>query len=218
MANGLQKETDMTQDPTSTAAADIAFIRDLAEQGRNTAPLNGPFLIAAAVIFGIANLGQWALATGQVDVSPWAPLWLWVGAGAVFGLSLFVLTRRHDTKPGANTLVNKAIGASWTAVGFGIFAAWLAFMGVGFKTGDWAIMWAMPSLVFAAYGSAWFVAGEMTGRLWMKGIALLSYAGAAGLGLFIGDAAIYLVFTVLFVLVALVPGIVLTRQEPAASV
>lgn len=208
----------MTQDPTTAAVADIAFIRDLAEQGRNTAPLNGPFLIVASVIFGIANLGQWALATELVEVSPWAPLWLWVGAGAVFGLSLFVLIRRHDTKPGANTLINKSIGASWTAVGFGIFAVWLAFMGVGFKTGDWTMMWAMPSLVFASYGSAWFLAGEMTGRRWMKGIALVAYGGAAALGLFVGDTAIYLVFTVLLVLVALVPGIVLTRQEPAASV
>lgn len=208
----------MTQGPTSTTAADIAFIRDLAEQGRNTAPLNGPFLIAASVIFGIANLGQWALATGKVDVSSWAPLWLWIGAAVVFCLSLVVLTRRHDAKAGAGTLVNKSIGASWAAVGFGIFAMWLAFMAVGFKTGDWTMMWAMPSLVFAAYGSAWFVAGEMTGRSWMKGIALLSYAGAAALGLFIGNPAIYLAFTVLFVLVALIPGIVLTRQEPAASV
>ncbi|MBB5745518.1 hypothetical protein [Brevundimonas variabilis] len=207
----------MTQDPVTTAA-DIAFIRDLAEQGRNTAPLNGPFLIAAAVIFGVANLGQWALATGQFDVSPWAALWLWVGAAVVFGLSLAVLIRRQDRKPGANTLVNKAIGASWTAVGFGIFAVWLAFTGIGFKTGDWAMMWAMPSLVFAAYGSAWFVAGEMTGRSWMKAIALMSFAGAAALGLFIGDPAIYLVFTIMLLLVALIPGIVLTRQEPAASV
>jgi hypothetical protein len=207
----------MTQDTTSTAAADIAFIRDLAEQGRNTAPLNGPFLIAASVIFGIANLGQWALATGRFDVSPWAPLWLWIGSAVVFGLSLVLLTRRYDTKPGAGTLVNKSIGASWTAVGFGIFAVWLAFTGIGFKTGDWTMMWAMPSLVFAAYGSAWFVAGEMTGRGWMKGTAVLSYGGAAALGLFIGDPAIYLVFAVLILLVALIPGIVLTRQEPAAS-
>ncbi len=207
----------MTQDPVTTAA-DIAFIRDLAEQGRNTAPLNGPFLIVAAVIFGSANLGQWALAAGHLDVSPWAPLWLWIGAAAAFGLSLVVLTRRYVAKPGAGSLVNKSIGAAWTAVGFGIFAVWLAFMGIGFKTGDWAMMWAMPSLVFAAYGSAWFVAGEMTGRTWMKGTAVLSYAGAAALGLFIGNAAIYLVFAVLILLVALIPGIVLTRQEPAASV
>lgn len=206
----------MTQDPATTAA-DIAFIRDLAEQGRNTAPLNGPFLIAAAVIFGIANLGQWVLATGQVQVSPWTPLWLWIGAGVIFGLSLVGLSRRHDAKPGAGTLVNKSIGASWTAVGFGIFAMWLGFMFIGFRTGDWTMMWAMPSLVFAAYGSAWFVAGEMTRQAWMKGIAVLSYAGAAALGFFIGDPIIYLVFAVLILLVALIPGIVLTRQEPAAS-
>lgn len=208
----------MTHEPSTTTAADIAFVRDLAQQGRNTAPLNGPFLIAASLIFGAANVGQWALLTEAVSASPWAPLWLWIAAGIVFALALVVLIRRQANKPGANTLVNKAIGASWTAVGFGIFATWLAFIAIGLTSGNWTLMWAMPSLVFAAYGSAWFVAGEMTGRGWMKGIALLSYAGAAGLGAFIGDPAIYLVFTVLIVLVALIPGIVLTRQEPAAGV
>ncbi len=206
----------MTQEPTT--AADIAFIRDLAQQGRNTAPLNGPFLIAASLIFGTANLGQWALLSGRFDVSPWAPVWLWIGSGVVFGLSLIVLSRRVEAKPGANTLINKAIGASWSAVGFGIFAMWLALMAVGLVSGDWTMMWAMPSLVFAAYGSAWFVAGEMTGRGWMKWIALLSYAGAALLGAFIDNPAIYLAFTVLIVVVALIPGIVLTRQEPRGCV
>ncbi len=206
----------MTHEPTT--AADIAYIRDLAQQGRNTAPLNGPFLVAASLIFGTANLGQWLLASGQVAMSPWAPLWLWIAASVVFALALVVLIRRTAEKPGADTLVNKAIGASWTAVGFGIFAVWAAFLAVGLTSGNWTMMWAMPSLVFAAYGSAWFVAGEMTGRGWMKGVALLSFAGAAVLGAFIDDPAVYLVSAVLIVVVALIPGIVLTRQEPRASV
>ncbi len=205
----------MTHEPTT--AADIAYIRDLAQQGRNTAPLNGPFLIAASLIFGVANLGQWLLASGQVAMSAWAPLWLWIAASVVFALALVVLIRRTAEKPGADTLVNRAIGASWTAVGFGIFAVWAAFLAVGLTSGNWTMMWAMPSLVFAAYGSAWFVAGEMTGRGWMKGVALLSFAGAAVLGAFIDDPAVYLVSAVLIVVVALIPGIVLTRQEPRAG-
>lgn len=206
----------MTDD--TTTAADIAFMRTMVEQGRHAAPLNGPFLISASLIFGAANLGQWALTSGQIVASPWAPLWLWIGSGLAFALSLVVLIRRAAVKPGADTLVNKAIGASWSAVGFGIFAVWAAFLFVGLISGDWTMMWAMPSLVFAAYGSAWFVAGEMTGRGWMKAIALLSYVGAALLGLFVDSPVIYLVFAILIVAVALIPGIVLTRQEPRAGV
>jgi len=206
----------MTHEPTT--AADIAYIRDLAQQGRNTAPLNGPFLIAASLIFGTANLGQWLLASRQMEMSPWAPLWLWIAASVIFALALVSLIRKAAEKPGADSLVNKAIAASWTAVGFGIFAAWAAFLAVGLTSGNWTMMWAMPSLVFAAYGSAWFVAGEMTERGWMKGVALLSYAGAAALGVLINNPAIYLAFAGLIVVVALIPGIVLTRQEPAEVV
>lgn len=207
----------MTHDPITSVHEDIAYVRSMAEKGRRAPLLNGPILIAAALIFGAANLGQWVVLTDRVAVSPWAPVWLWIGAGVAFAIALSVLIRRARVKPGYETTANKAVGAAWSAVGFGIFAMWLSFMAVGVTSGNWVLMWAMPSLIFAAYGSAWFVAGVMAEKAWMKAIALLSYAGAAALGLFMDSEAIYVVFTVLIVLVALIPGIVLTRQEPRAA-
>lgn len=205
----------MTDDPMQTVRDDIAYVRSVAQEGRQAPLLNGPFLVAASVIFGIANLGQWALLTQGWDVSPWAPVWLWVGAGVVFAIALNALIRQASRKPGYSTLANKAVGAAWSAVGYGIFAMWAAFMAVGLISGDWTMMWAMPSLVFAAYGSAWMVAGVMADRAWMKAVAALAYGGAVLLGAFIDNTAIYLVFAVLIVAVALVPGLHLMRQEPA---
>ena len=205
----------MTDDQLKAVHDDIAYMRSLAQEGRNTPLLCGSVLVAAAMIFGSATLGQWAMAAGVLQLSPWAPLWLWVGAGVLFTGVLMVLIRRMGIKPGAQSPVNRAVGAAWSAVGFGIFAMWLTFTAFGLTTGDWEIMRAMPSVVFAAYGAAWMVAGTMVGVGWMKGVALIAYAGAVLLGMFAESTWIYLVFLGLMVFVALIPGLALMRQEPA---
>lgn len=207
----------MTHDPTSLKD-DIAFMRAMAHEGRNAPLLNGPILVAAGLIFGVANTVQWAIVANVLVVDPMVQLWVWLTAGAVFGLALFFLVRRASRKPGFGSPGNKAVGAAWSGLGFGIFVMWLSFLAVGFSTGNWTMMWAMPSLVATAYGSAWIVAGSMSGQRWMTAIGLLAYAGAVLFGALIGDPGLYLAFTALMVATALIPGIVLTRQEPAEVV
>jgi hypothetical protein len=205
----------MTDDQLKSVHDDIAYMRSLAQEGRNTPLLCGSVLVAAALIFGSATLGQWAIAAGVLQLSPWAPLWLWVGAGVLFTAVLMVLVRRMDIKPGAQSPANRAVGAAWSAVGFGIFAMWVALMAIGATSGDWAVMRVMPLVVFTAYGAAWMVAGTMVGIGWMKGVALIAYAGAVLLGVFADSAWGYLVFAGLMVFVALLPGLALMRQEPS---
>lgn len=205
---------DKTEDP----AADIAWMRRLAEEGAEAPLLNGPIMIAAGVIFGAANVIQWAIQSGALAVEPMTQLWVWLTAGAAFALALFVLIRRASRKPGYGSHGNKAVSAAWSAIGFGIFVMWLSLMAIGFRSGDWTMMWTMPSVVATAYGSAWMVSAAATGRRWMTVIGLLAYAGAIVSGALIGSTAIYLVFAALMVATALVPGFVLMRQEPAEVV
>lgn len=205
----------MTDDQTQSLHDDIAYMRAMAQEGRNAPLLSGPIMVAAGIIFGTASLAQWAIQTGMVNVSPWAQLWVWVASGAAFGVALTLLIRRQNSKPGARSAGNKAVGAAWTGVGFGIFAMWAAFMAIGLTSGNWEMMRAMPIVVFAAYGSAWYVAGTMAGIKWMNWIALLSYAGAVLLGVFSNSVHLLLVYAGLLVVVALLPGMALMRQEPA---
>ncbi|MFN6980609.1 MAG: hypothetical protein ACK4NU_01640 [Brevundimonas sp.] len=207
----------MTRD-TQAIQDDIAYMRALAQEGRHAPLLAGPVLVTAAVIFGTANVAQWALLTDVIDASPWAPVWLWIGSGLVFGVALAVLIGRMKGKPGFNSSGNRAVGAAWTAVGYGIFATWLGLMAMGLKTGDWSAMMAMPTVVFVAYGSAWIIGGTMTNTRWMTLTGLGSYVGAVAMGWFAGDMAVYLVFTLVIFAVALVPGLILMRQEPSEIV
>lgn len=208
----------MTRDDIQTVHDDIAYIRSLAHEGRHAPLLAGRFLVAAAVVFGAANIGQWALLTGVIDAGRWAPVWLWIGAGLVFGAVLAVLTGRMKGKPGYQSAGNRAVGAASTAVSNGIGSTWLGLMAWGLNSGDWSAMTFMPVVVFAAYGSAWIISGTMTKTRWMTLTGLGSYVGAVAMGWFAGDMAMYLVFAGMIFAVAFVPGLILMRQEPSEIV
>jgi hypothetical protein len=197
---------------------DIAYMRALAHEGRHAPLLAGRFLVAAALIFGTANLGQWAIQSGAINVTPWAQLWLWIAAGAVFALALIVLIRQQGGRPGSRSSGNRAVAAAWSGVGYGIFVTWLGLIALSVKSGDWGWMAVMPTVVLVAYGSAWMVGAAMTGLRWMNLTALLAYAGAVGVAWFIDSPAIYAVFTAVLMAVALVPGLILMRQEPSEVV
>ncbi len=207
----MTRETQAIQD-------DIAYMRSLAHEGRHAPLLAGPILIAAAVVFGGASLGQWAIQSGAVQVNPWAQFWLWIGAGVVFAVALSLLIGRMKGKPGINSAGNKAVGAAWSGVGYGIFVTWLALVALSVKTGNWSWMAVMPTTVLVAYGSAWMIGAAMTKTRWMSFTALAAYAGAVAVAWFIDSPIIYLVFTIVLVAIALIPGIILMRQEPSEVV
>jgi len=207
----MARDTQAVQD-------DIAYLRGLAHEGRNAPLLAGPILVTAGVVFGSASLGQWAIQAGVINVNPWAQLWLWVAAGVIFASVLTVLIGRMKTKPGFHSASNRSVGAAWEAVGYGIFVTWLALVALSVKTGNWSWMAVMPTAVLVAYGSAWMIGAAMTRTRWMSLTALASYAGAVVVAWFVTDALIFPVFTAVLVAVALVPGLILMRQEPSEIV
>lgn len=207
----------MTDDQMQSVRDDIAYVRAVAHEGRNAPILAGPVLVAAAVIFGGATLIQWGMEAGLVGGGDWAPMALWIGVGVVFAGCMIWLVGRMKRQPGFNTSRNRAVGSAWRAVGFGIFATWAGLVAMSIRTDNWIWMAAMPTIVAVAYGSAWLVGAAMTGARWMSWIAFLSYAGAVALGWFAGGAELYLVFAAVLVAVALIPGLILMRQESAGA-
>ncbi len=207
----------MTRD-TQAIQDDIAYLRGLAHEGRQAPLLAGPILVTAGVIFGSTSLIQWAIQSGVLRLNPWSQLWIWVVAGAVFAIALTVLIGRIKTKPGVRSAGNKAVGAAWQAVGYGIFVTWLALVAMALKTGNGSWMAVMPTAVLVAYGSAWMIAAAMTRTRWMSMTALAAYVGAVAVAWFVGSPLIYLAYAAVLFAVALVPGLILMRQEPAEIV
>lgn len=207
----MTNELDASQ-PEDGPSPDIAWLRTLAQEG-NDAPLGGgPILMAAGVSYGLASLAQWsALAGGPVPLA--ASNWIWMGATAVFAISA-VTASRLCGRSGVKTAANRAAGAAWSFVGWGIFALIASFLAVGWRMGSPAmvLVYLLPSAVMVFYGLGWGVSAAMTRSPWLRGLAIASLVTAPVLALFVGHAELYLAYAVsLFALMA-IPGWVLTRR------
>ncbi len=205
-------ETDIT-----AVREDIAYLRHLAEGAEGGAQLSGSILVAAAIIFGVANVSQYIAASAREALWPWAPLVIWLVAAALFSIFLALACRRFRGLAWRATTATRAVNAAWSGVGFGIFAIWAGLMAIGLTTGEWSAMMAMPIVVASAYGAAWMVAATVTGRRWMTAVSILAYASAAALGAFMATPAFYLVFACLLVGCALIPGLILMRRPDSAT-
>lgn len=193
---------------------DIAFLRALAEEGRQTPMLGGGVLVAAGTIFGLASLAHWATVAGLLAAQPIAPLVIWPGAGVIFAIVARTVLRQSRGKVGAKASVNRTTSAAWSAVGWTILAIWMALMAMSYRTGNWAVMEVFPIIILALYGAAWAVAAAMTRKGWMRLTAGGCFTAAIVMGLLAGTPHMLLAHATGLALFAVVPGLALMRQEP----
>ena len=205
----------MPQHTTTTPQDDIAYIRALAEEGRNTPVLGGGILIAAGAIFGLASLAHYGIAGGLVDLEPVALNYVWIGALVLFLLSLIGLKSQIRGKPGARSAVNRAVGAGWMGVGLGIFVMALSIAVLSFKLQSEVPTYLFPSLIFALYGAGWAVSATMSGQKWQWMLAIGGWIAAPAIASLIDTPLLWLGYAAGLFLLALVPGLILVRQEPA---
>jgi len=205
----------MTDEKMQILKDDIAFMRALAQEGSTTPLLFGRVMVAAGLVFGAGAVGHWLIVSGVLRVpSPWFLTLNWLATGLVFA-AIFIRVMRHARKqPGFGAGLNKAVGAAWTGVGFAIFTMWLGMTAIGAVTGDWQVMNMFPVLIFALYGAAWYVAGQLGGKGWIKVLAFASFAAAVAMGALTGNPYQMLGYAACLVLLATVPGWILMRQEP----
>ena len=206
----------MTHTDTQTdAQADIAWMRNLAQEGADAPFRGGSILFAAGLVFGAASLMQWAMATRVFPMSPLAAPILWLGTVAIF--LLIVFTRRIRTGCGPTTAANRASGAVWSAVGWGVFAFCTAVAAVGARLQSGEIVAAMiPSGVLVLYGMGWAVTAAMHRSRPLGGLAAASFIAAPLLGLLSGDPRQLLAYAAALFLLAAAPGWVMMRRARKA--
>lgn len=196
-------------------AADIAWMKTLAEEGAKSPPHGGSILFAAGLIFGMASLAHWTVITGLIDVGPAAYGIVWGAAALAFVGALVVLIRRLQAQGGVETAANRAFGIVWAALGWGMFSLFtsLALLKIG-QVGDlqpaqWSL--AVPSIILAFYGVGWAVSASMLRQrmLWILSIA--TFAGAPALAVLSGSEHQYLAYAAALFLLMAMPGYLLMR-------
>jgi hypothetical protein len=206
--------TENTEDP----AADIAWMRRVAEEGAQ-APMQGAsILFGAGLIFGLGSLGHWAVASGLAGLDMPAVNVIWLGATALFLIMLVVSLTRLGRAGGVQTSANRASGTAWASVGWGIFALSASMSVLTLRLGGDAAMVAlalMPSMIMVFYGSGWAVTAAMQRSKPLWTLAIASFAAAPLLAALVGQAEQYLAYAAALFLLMALPGWMLMRQARA---
>ncbi|GAJ30196.1 hypothetical protein [Acidomonas methanolica] len=87
-----------------------------------------------------------------------------------------------------------------------IFASFLAACCAAWTSGSQIVWMTFPSFVLATYGAGWSVTGLIAGRRELRWVAVLSFIGAVALLPAFRTSALFLVYGVLILCVAALPG------------
>lgn len=210
----------MANTPQGELAGEIAYVKSLAEEGRNAPLVGGVIYVIWGVVVGLASLLGY-LHYAEIFALPFAgTIWFWIAALGVGWAASVIIGRRSATKPGALTVGNKTAGAAWFAVGVFMTIFWiatLAFQGHFRLAGmePKVIFGLMFPIAFGLYGVA-FYATAIAARLdWMRGFAFAAWIFSIASFYFLGDAKQLLVGAAGSVVCALLPGVLLMRREPS---
>jgi hypothetical protein len=190
---------------TSSSANDLAYLRSLAEAGKD-APLSaGPYLVAGGGWFAVASavIGSAELALIPFDREEVMPASM-IGACVGFAVTLALLLRRDGRRAETNT--NKAVGAAWTAAGVGIFLYFLAVQLASWRMGSPELLNSIMLVVLLLYGVAWLVTAQVAGQRWMYGVTILTAISLFGVAAALATPAAWLAYSGAIVLSGILPG------------
>jgi hypothetical protein len=193
---------------------DIAFVRALAEEGRNGPLVGGPILLASGLCFGSASLAIWLNQTFALVTAGWSFLAIWTISLALFLGWLFVARPARRAAAGAS----HAIGAAWSGSGLSIFFVGLSLAVMAVRGRDPYVANAFLPFILSIYGSAWFVAAVLTRTRWLFAVAAGAFAFALLTAWFASDGrVVFLIYALgLYALVA-APGYVVMRKARQAA-
>ena len=204
--------------PREDMLADLAYARTLAEEGRRAPLLGGLHLVFWGVLNAIAFTAHWAILTGLIPTGPWGFAYLWAGYGVAAGIGMTLLRRRVRAKPGATTIGARAEHAVWSGAGAALTAIALGSIGRMVLGGDPTA----PNVIFGAafgfYGAALIAVATLAQQRWMGWYGLVSVLIALLLCLFANQTWAYLIAAAGSAAVLIVPGAVLLKNEPSATV
>jgi hypothetical protein len=192
-------------DHMQTIRDDLAFLRALAEEGRESGGRGGAALLAAGLIFSACSVLQWAAVEGLIGqaVATFAEK----AGTALFLLILWVIHAR-SAAAGRSRMASVA----WQGVGWSILTLIVTLAVATWRIQSPIFTYLLPSIIFALYGAAWTVAAVISGRVWIRLTAAGSYLAAVACAFVITQPIQCLVFAAGLLLLGALPGFVLLRQ------
>lgn len=211
---------DQTDTQKKDMADELAYVRSLAEEGRNAPLVGGVMYVIWGALMGSAALIQYANFAGFIPLEGalgWAPWFVAFIAGWILS---FVFGRRNWAKPGARTVGNRTAASAWFAVGLFASGFWITlflvhdkYAAIGVPT--YFLFSLMFPIAFGLYGVAFFASATAARLDWLRWFALAAW-GFSFASLFLLDSAYQMLVGGIGTFVcALLPGAILMRREPS---
>ncbi len=160
----------------------------------------GRLLLLAGSVFGAANLYQWAILSGAIDLHP-ATLGLsWAAAVGIFLTGLVRLRRSGGEAARGVARWSRAFILAHVGVA-------LVLAAISNAAGDWSLMRWNAVAGLTLYAIAWAVAAIRTETPNMGVLCLVALGGAAGSAMLFGTPDQYLIQAATLALAALLPGL-----------
>jgi hypothetical protein len=196
---------------TDAVLEDIAFIRALAEQGRD-APLRGGWImISSGVLFGAASLFHWLVQNRLVDL-PMADVNIaWMGASALFAV-ITVASRLHNKSGNAKAHATRAAGIG---MAIAVYTLLFVFALAVWRMQNAVVMELFSATLFALYGAFLAVTAAVLEKPALRWLSGGSFVAALLLAVLFDTPHIYLVNAVALVALFVIPGVVLKLRERA---
>jgi hypothetical protein len=195
---------------------DLAYARNLAEEGRHAPLIGGAFLVLFGALLAIAWTTHWAAITGQFGA--WLSLnpgLVWVGFGVAAGVGGPWVSASVRKKAGGTAIGNRTDRAVWQAGSGAIFAVVVGTLLAAILRGEHHAPDAIMAASFGFYGIALSTTAAIAGIRWLGGFSLLAFGFSGVLWAFNSEPWAYLLAAFAAVLVLIVPGIIIMRQEPS---
>lgn len=183
---------------------DLAYLRELTRDDPYATRRTGAILIAAGLIFGFSALRGWAHQRGML---PWPPPWIGLppfDAILLFLATMTLIVRRFPAQP--SSAASRALSTALNSMGVAVVVVTVALAAVAHSTGNWTLFGAFPSILFAMYGSAWWVVHAILRERWTIAVLTVAFACALLSALLAARPEAWLVLAVGLWLVVALPG------------
>lgn len=205
----------MNTDRKTTANADLAYLREMAEAGARAPLLGGRFMAWWGGLTGIVAFTHWLIITGALDLGPQA-LWpLWLGYMILGSAGSAVLGWSLRNKPGSGSMSNRVQRTMWPVLGGGIglyFSGLVAGMAAGLVPVE--LVNTMMPIAFLAYGAGWMIDALLSREKLLLVPALVSLLACFACTVFVMTPWVYLIASAGMLLGTFIPGFFLMAREP----
>lgn len=200
-------------DAPSKIGEDIAYLKALAEEGRSSAVLAGPYMALGGGLFGVTSLFAYAIQAGFMPLTPQALGWIWPASGLAFVFAVPLLNRRTRSRMGSASALNETIGVVWTQAGIVIWVLFVALLWAGFRTSDWGVFNIFPSVILALYGLCWMAAAHIGRTGWLRRVGIGSFIASVAVAGVSGSPLLWIAYAISLFALGFAPGLLLMRQE-----